>query len=54
MAVPHAVDSAADAEADPVDVRDLHGRHAPFGADLAAPVTVPGTRRRMTPRTDED
>jgi serine/threonine protein kinase len=54
MAVPHAVDSEADAEADPVDVRDLHGRHAPFGADLAAPVTVPGTRRRMTPRTDED
>jgi hypothetical protein len=25
-----------------------------FGGELPAPVTVPGTRRRMTPQPDED
>jgi eukaryotic-like serine/threonine-protein kinase len=33
---------------------DLHAAHRPYGAGLAAPVTVPGTRRRMTPTPDED
>ncbi|HEY0482000.1 MAG TPA: serine/threonine-protein kinase [Kofleriaceae bacterium] len=39
---------------EPVDVRDLHGRQPPFGAGIPAPVTVPGTRRRMTPIPDEE
>jgi eukaryotic-like serine/threonine-protein kinase len=36
-----------------VDLGGLH-RQQRFGADLANPVTVPGTRRRMTPHPDED
>jgi serine/threonine-protein kinase len=38
---------------DRVDLAGLH-RQQRFGADLAAPVTVPGTRRRMTPHPDDD
>jgi len=37
-----------------VDLHELHKRHQLFGGDLAAPTTVPGTRRRMTPSPDED
>jgi eukaryotic-like serine/threonine-protein kinase len=36
-----------------VNLAGLH-RAQQFGADIPAPVTVPGTRRRMTPRPDED
>jgi hypothetical protein len=36
-----------------VNLADLH-RMKQFGADIPAPVTVPGTRRRMTPQPDED
>ena len=37
-----------------VDLQQLHERHRPYGAGLQAPVTVPGTRRRMTPMPDDD
>ncbi|HEX7839662.1 MAG TPA: serine/threonine-protein kinase [Kofleriaceae bacterium] len=43
-----------EAEVEPVDLRELHGRQQPFGAGIPAPATVPGTRRRMTPTSDED
>ena len=36
-----------------VDLAAMH-RQQRFGADLAAPVTVPGTRRRMTPHHDDE
>ena len=38
----------------PISPAELHAAHQPFGAGLASPVTVPGTRRRMTPIPDED
>ncbi|TMQ18428.1 MAG: serine/threonine protein kinase [Deltaproteobacteria bacterium] len=37
-----------------VDLHQLHKRHQLFGGDLAAPTTVPGTRRRLTPGPDHD
>jgi serine/threonine-protein kinase len=55
-----ALDAELEAEVEPtlpggpVDLIGLHERHQRFGADLATPVTVPGTRRRMTPTRDDD
>ncbi len=36
-----------------VNLAGLHKQQR-FGADIPAPVTVPGTRRRMTPQPDDD
>jgi serine/threonine-protein kinase len=39
---------------EPIGPAELHAAHRPFGAGLANPVTVPGTRRRMPTRRDDD
>lgn len=49
-----AMDESEPAAPAPGPAAELHAAQRRYGSGLAAPATVPGTRRRMTPTPDED